>query len=418
MPAALELNHVWKKFHRGEFNDCLRDAIPALVKSFFGFGPQKDELAQKDFWALSDIDFKVEEGERLGFIGHNGAGKSTLLKILSNILEPTRGSMKVNGRLRALIEIGAGFHGDLTGRENIYLNGAILGMSRREIDRNFDSIVDFSGIEPFLDMPVKRYSSGMAARLGFAVAAHLDPEILIVDEVLSVGDTQFQKKCLGKMSEVANAGRTVLFVSHNMQAVQQLCSRAILLDHGKMMEDGPAKETVRHYLSSLTSKADLALSERTDREGDGRARITQVLYGPTAEDLSDVGFAESGAPFVIRLIFETNAPIAHPILAVSIWDENGEQLLVNLATRFTEKPMRQLESKDFIDFHIPQLLLNQGKYAVSVGFYDGNSAVDHLLRVGEISVSRADFQGMKFSLQYPGYFALPHYWRKKDEVQP
>ena len=162
MATALELNHVWKKFHKGEFNDCLRDAIPAFFKSLVGLGPKKDELTQKDFWALSDIDFKVEEGERLGIIGHNGAGKSTLLKILSQIIAPNRGSMKVNGRLRALIEIGAGFHGDLTGRENIYLNGAILGMTRKQIDRSFDSIVDFSGIEEFLDMPIKRYSSGMA----------------------------------------------------------------------------------------------------------------------------------------------------------------------------------------------------------------------------------------------------------------
>jgi lipopolysaccharide transport system ATP-binding protein len=245
---AVEVNRVSKKFHRGELHDSLRDLVPALAKRLFRRGPNPAELSEGDFWAVRDVSFQVKKGEVLGIIGPNGAGKSTLLKILSKIIKPTRGSIQVNGRLRALIEVAAGFHGDLTGRENIYLNGSILGMKKREIDKKFAEIVDFSGIEPFLDTPVKRYSSGMYARLGFAVAAHLDPDVLIVDEVLAVGDTEFQKKCLGKMGNVAREGRTVLFVSHNMQAVTNLCHRTFLLDKGTLRYEGDPRTAVDRYL--------------------------------------------------------------------------------------------------------------------------------------------------------------------------
>ncbi len=199
------------------------------------------------YWALSDINLDVHRGEVVGIIGHNGAGKSTLLKVLSRITEPTKGVVDMYGRVGSLLEVGTGFHKELTGRENIYLNGSILGMKRREINRHFEAIVDFSGVERFLDTPVKRYSSGMYVRLAFAVAAHLEPEILIVDEVLAVGDMEFQKKCLGKMQDVGRSGRTVLFVSHNMAIVRSLCSRAILLDSGKIAHDGPASESVELY---------------------------------------------------------------------------------------------------------------------------------------------------------------------------
>lgn len=247
---AVEVNRVYKKFHRGELHDSLRDLVPTIAKRILGRGPRRDQLEEDDFWALNDVSFQVNRGELLGIIGANGAGKSTMLKILSNILKPTRGSVRVNGRLRALIEVAAGFHGDLTGRENVYLNGSILGMKKREIDAKFDEIVEFSGIEPFLDTPVKRYSSGMFARLGFAVAAHLDPEVLIVDEVLAVGDAEFQAKCLGKMDEVRKAGRTVLFVSHNMGAVCRLTERTIVLTGGRISFDGPTNKGIKHYLTA------------------------------------------------------------------------------------------------------------------------------------------------------------------------
>src|ERR1700693_4989791 len=210
----------------------------------------------EEFWALKDVSFEVQEGEVLGIIGRNGAGKSTLLKILSRITEPTSGRITLRGRVASLLEVGTGFHPELTGRENIYLNGAILGMNRAEIRKKFDEIVAFAEVDRFLDTPVKRYSSGMYVRLAFAVAAHLEPEILIVDEVLAVGDAEFQKKCLGKMNEVSNGGRTVLFVSHNMAAVENLCQRGIVLERGRAVFDGSSKDAVHHYLTSFSGMPD------------------------------------------------------------------------------------------------------------------------------------------------------------------
>jgi len=231
--------------------------------------------ACEDFWALRDVNFEVKQGEVVGIIGRNGAGKSTLLKILSRITEPTEGRVRIRGRVASLLEVGTGFHPELTGRENIFLNGAILGMTRAEIAKKFDEIVAFAEIKKFLDTPVKRYSSGMYVRLAFAVAAHLEPEILIVDEVLAVGDAEFQKKCLGKMGEVAKGGRTVLFVTHNMAAIQRLCSRGLFLDKGFVNEDGPSDLVVQHYLAN-GNQNELGKFETADRSGRGWARITDL----------------------------------------------------------------------------------------------------------------------------------------------
>ena len=227
----------------------LREAIAANVGRLFRARSQRDASPSEEFWALDDVSFEVVQGEVMGIIGRNGAGKSTLLKILSRITEPTQGRVRIKGRVASLLEVGTGFHPELTGRENIFLNGAILGMSRAEIRRKFDEIVAFADVEKFLDTPVKRYSSGMYVRLAFAVAAHLEPEILIVDEVLAVGDAEFQKKCLGKMQDVSRDGRTVLFVSHNMLAVQRLCSRALLLENGRLKSSGAVADIVADYLA-------------------------------------------------------------------------------------------------------------------------------------------------------------------------
>ncbi|MGA9061091.1 MAG: ABC transporter ATP-binding protein [Terracidiphilus sp.] len=245
--VALRMEQVYKKFRKGEVYNSLRDFLPALTGQVF----RQQGLSEKDkreFWALQDISFEVKQGESLGIVGPNGAGKSTILKILSRIMEPTRGSMLVNGRLSALIEVSAGFHQDLTGRENIYLNGTILGMTKREIDLKIDQIIDFSGIEEFIDTPVKRYSSGMYARLGFSIAAHVNPDVLIVDEVLSVGDYVFQQKCLERMNEVISEGATVLFVSHNLKSVAEFCSRSLLLEHGRIVTIGPTASVIATYL--------------------------------------------------------------------------------------------------------------------------------------------------------------------------
>jgi homopolymeric O-antigen transport system ATP-binding protein len=246
--VALRMEHVYKKFRKGEIYNSLRDLLPALTGRMF----QQQELRsndQREFWALQDLSFEVKRGEAFGIIGHNGAGKSTALKILSRIMIPTKGCMVVNGRLSALIEVTAGFHQDLTGRENIFLHGTILGMTKREIQSKLDQIIAFSGIEEFIDTPVKRYSSGMFARLGFSVAAHVDPEVLIVDEVLSVGDYAFQRKCVERMKEVIRGGATVLFVSHNLKTVAEFCHRCLLLEKGRTLVTGPAQEVISSYVN-------------------------------------------------------------------------------------------------------------------------------------------------------------------------
>jgi len=244
------MEHVYKKFRKGEIYNSLRDLIPALTGRMF----RQQELSESDsreFWALQDISFEVKRGEALGIIGPNGAGKSTMLKLLSRVMKPTRGLLHVHGRVSALIELTAGFHQDLTGRENVYLYGAILGMSKREIDAKFDDIVDFSGIAEFIDTPVKRYSSGMYARLGFAIASHVNPDVLLVDEVLSVGDYLFQRRCIERMNQVIRDGATVLFVSHNLKTITEFCQRCLLLDHGRQITSGPTHKVVTEYMAVL-----------------------------------------------------------------------------------------------------------------------------------------------------------------------
>lgn len=253
---ALEGIKVSKKFQKGEIYDSLRDLIPALASQIFK-REKANGLGQREFWALEDVSFQVNRGDSLGIIGHNGAGKSTLLKILCGIMKPNKGRIKVNGKLSALIEVGAGFHPDLSGRENIFLNGLILGMSRQEIKQKFDEIVHFSGLEDFIDTPVKRYSSGMYARLGFSVAAHVNPDILLVDEVLSVGDWTFQRKCAEKMEQLIRSGATIVFISHNLRAVTSLCNKCILLEHGKVVRTGSAEEVVKYYLDGASQTSDV-----------------------------------------------------------------------------------------------------------------------------------------------------------------
>jgi lipopolysaccharide transport system ATP-binding protein len=258
---VLEMDQVSKKFKKGDIHDSLRDLIPALSTRLFKRGRTKEALRKNEFWAVRDVCFRVKKGEAFGIIGSNGAGKSTILKLLSGIMRPTEGTLKVNGILSALIEVGAGFHPDLTGRDNIFLNGTILGMRREQIKRKFDEIVDFSGLGDFIDTPVKRYSSGMYARLGFSVAAHVDPNVMLVDEVLSVGDWVFQNKCIEKMKSILRAGATVIFVSHNLRAVADMCDRCILLDHGRIAKEGAAKEVVAHYQSPADHGEDGTVKE-------------------------------------------------------------------------------------------------------------------------------------------------------------
>ena len=251
-----------------------------LYGSFFNSFRNIKRITQRseteEFWALKDVSFEIKQGDRVGIIGRNGAGKSTLLKILSRIIPPTKGRIEYSGRMASLLEVGTGFHGDLSGRENIYLNGSILGMSKQEIARKFDEIVSFSEVEQFIDTPVKRYSSGMYVRLAFAVAAHLEPEILIIDEVLAVGDAAFQKKCLGKMKDISEHGRTILFVSHNMAAIQNLCDKCLYLKNGEKMSFGKTEEVIPDYLRATQEIQLLNLDDRQDRSGNGKLRFKSL----------------------------------------------------------------------------------------------------------------------------------------------
>ena len=251
--AVVTFDHVWKKFRIGERHNSLRDLAPALARRLVGRMPKQEMLSTEEFWALRDIDFEVRPGEALGIIGPNGAGKSTTLKLLTRILRPTKGRCEVRGRVGALIEVAAGFHGDLTGRENIYLQGAVMGMTRVEISRHLEQIIEFAGVGQFIDTQVKRYSSGMNARLGFSIAAHLNPDVLIIDEVLAVGDITFQERCIRRMEEFKRNGVAIVFVSHNLQAVAELCDRALFMNH-ECKHLGPVSETLREYIASATEK--------------------------------------------------------------------------------------------------------------------------------------------------------------------
>jgi ABC-type polysaccharide/polyol phosphate transport system ATPase subunit len=279
---------VWKKFRRGEVHDSLRDLLPALGRRLLGKRPPPDQLREGDFWAIRDVSFSVKPGETLGIIGGNGAGKSTALKMLTKILRPTRGWCEVRGRVGALIEVSAGFHPDLTGRENVYLQGSIRGMSSALIRRQFDSIVEFSGINEFIDTPVKRYSSGMNARLGFSIAAHLDPEVLIIDEVLAVGDFGFQTKAFGKIKEMATSGIPVVIVSHQLDRISTLCSSAIVLDHGQMVHAGSPSECIARYTEAAVR------AETVGRDGPIRINTVQAEPGTPVRSGQEVRLNLSG----------------------------------------------------------------------------------------------------------------------------
>jgi len=322
----------------------------------------KRSLPDDIITALDEVSFEVKEGEVLGIIGRNGAGKSTLLKIISRIVEPTGGRVLIKGRVASLLEVGTGFHPELTGRENVFLNGAILGMSRAEIRRKYDAIVDFAEIERFMDTPIKRYSSGMKVRLAFAVAAHLEPEILLIDEVLAVGDAAFQRKCLGKVEDVARAGRTILFVSHNMGAVETLCSRALLLRKGRLERSGPTQEVVSEYLAENFRHADNPF-EGCPRSGNGKLRVTGFrLEDP---DGGKVEFVQSGNPVVFAFDFENYkcGPKDAVCISFSIRTDREQPLFHNYSS-FSNAYFRQLPSKGSFKCLIPDLPLSPGNYLI------------------------------------------------------
>jgi len=384
----------------------LRDEIADSVRSLFRRnGRNHQEL--DTFWALKDVSFDVKQGEVMGIIGRNGAGKSTLLKILSRVTEPTEGRAKIRGRVGSLLEVGTGFHGELSGRENIYLNGAILGMKKAEIDRKFDEIVAFSEVENFIDTPVKRYSSGMHVRLAFAVAAHLEPEIVIVDEVLAVGDVAFQRKCLSKMEDVARGGRTVLFVSHNMMTVQVLCNRGILMVNGKVTVDGNVTDVVSSYLRTLEQTAGKNISERTDRRGRGRVRLLKVQVCG-ANDCPSATLV-TGRP--ARFIFYVSAVLPQMSCVFTFYDQHGSPVtFFNSALRGPEDSRNPTIGSKFL-CEVDELPLVPGRYRINVAITSEGELEDHLDLAAFFDVQQGQLRGrpIRHGNQY-GNVCLPHRW--------
>lgn len=334
--------------------DVLADGARQLAHRLrHPFATRQDVRARDEFWALRDIDFDIRPGERVGIIGRNGAGKSTLLKLLSRITAPTSGRIEIRGRVASLLEVGTGFHPELTGRENILLNGAILGMRRAEIRRKFDEIVAFAGVERFLDTPVKRYSSGMYVRLAFAVAAHLEPDILVVDEVLAVGDTEFQKKCLGRMSEIAGEGRTVLFVSHNMAAMEALCPRSLYLDAGNLMADGPTAEIVAAYVSR---------SRNADEYRETTVQDGLVLQEAKSTPLT----IRAGDPADLQLCFRATRPGTIRECAILIYSVKGYRIAILDIRHSGQLPFAYVPGHFVINAHIDMLPFVEGEYSLGV----------------------------------------------------
>jgi lipopolysaccharide transport system ATP-binding protein len=370
------------------------------------------------FWALKDLSFDVKKGEVVGIIGRNGAGKSTLLKVLSRIVEPTFGEVDLYGRVGSLLEVGTGFHPELSGRENIFLNGAILGMRRDEIRNQFDAIVAFAEVERFLDTPVKRYSSGMYVRLAFAVAAHLNPEILIVDEVLAVGDAQFQKKCIGKMKEVSQGeGKTVLFVSHNMAAVEALCTRGIMLFGGRKLMEGSVPDVIKEYSNSLRSETIMDLSHRRDRQGRGRVKFTRIWLED--EEGQIVISGRSGRPIVIAMEYSSSlSALNSPRASVAVSDGAGQALFL-CSTELTSSDHDTWPGTGVLRCTIPKLPLSGSDYLLNPYIEIAGITEDWLSAAASLAVEDGDFYG-KGKLYPSGWqgkgVLVRHEWSISDMV--
>lgn len=413
----IEVQHLSKKYSLGKkremyhtFSGVLVHSARSLSQRLIGRGTSQ---TREDFWALSDVNFTVQRGEVLGVIGRNGAGKSTLLKILSRITDPTGGQIIMRGRVASLLEVGTGFHPELSGRENIYLSGAVLGMRREEIDQKFQEIVAFAEVEKFLETPIKRYSSGMYMRLAFSVAAHLDPEILLIDEVLAVGDIAFQKKCLGKMENVAQGGRTVIFVSHQLEFLAQLCKRCLLVDKGKIVQDGPSREVISQYVKLVRSTDTMDLRTRKDRQGEGRVRLTQTWVEDMGGNRSNRII--SGQDMKIIATYEvqeyyncTNLAVSFAVLTV-----HGV-VVVDLGTGtitpdFTENVPRRGK----IECIIPRVPFNSGEFVYNAllrSARSGNEVEDWVKNAGSFTVEPGDYYRTGHIAGTASLLCIDHTW--------
>jgi len=385
-------------------SDFLKNPMNKLKSLFDNKGPR--------FWALKNISFDVKKGEVIGVIGSNGAGKSTLLKILSRITEPTEGRAEIKGRLASLLEVGTGFHPELTGRENVYLNGSILGMRRSEIDIKFDEIVEFSGVRKFLDTPVKRYSSGMYVRLAFSVAAHLEPEILLVDEVLAVGDASFQKKCLGKMRDVSHEGRTIFFVSHNMAAIQALCSRTILIEKGSVSFDGNSEEAISKYLSNIKDESDKELESRVDRTGNGKIIFTKTWI--TDQKGNKLNTVLSGSDIRIAIEYKAvQSDLSNLTLSLALRDPLGNQIS-DIGSERAGFMWENVPQRGCIYCNLKNLPLNSGYYSYNVCGKVNGVIADWVQDAGGFSVDSGDFHGTgRLPGPEQGHFLFRSDWELK-----
>ncbi|MBF4486013.1 ABC transporter ATP-binding protein [Flavobacterium sp. CSZ] len=392
-----DINRWWHKI-RGKENPYLK----------IGEINDRSTKGNSDYvWALQDINFEVERGEVLGIIGKNGAGKSTLLKILSKVTAPTTGSIKSRGRIASLLEVGTGFNGEMTGRENIFLNGAILGMTKKEISSKLDEIIEFSGCERYIDTPVKRYSSGMTVRLAFAVAAFLEPEILVIDEVLAVGDAEFQKKAIGKMQDISKGeGRTVLFVSHNMAAVKSLCTRGIVLEHGEVKFIGGIDESIRKYLTDRNENKNINLIDRKDRIGTGNAKITGVR-------IHNVEKLMTGSIFKVEILYDAkNKEIIINEFGLSIWDLK-ENKIISLSSEFKNQ-LVNISNSGTIICEIPNLPLVKGSYILNCFVSSIFGLEDYVENILEFEVEENDIFGTGKTINPNwGMIVVDHNWFKE-----
>jgi lipopolysaccharide transport system ATP-binding protein len=412
---AIVVENLAKRYEIGESrrrNDTLRDELLDTCRAYLRRRRTREE--RRSFWALKQLSFEIQHGEVVGIIGSNGAGKSTLLKILSRITTPTSGFADIYGRVGSLLEVGTGFHPDLSGRENIFLNGAILGMKRAEIQRKFDEIVAFAEVEKFLDTPVKRYSSGMQIRLAFAVAAHLEPEILLIDEVLAVGDVNFQRKCLGKMENVAREGRTVLFVSHNLAAVEHLCHKGIVLRTGEQVFQGPAKDAISYYLSKVAGRGEATLADPSDLSS---APNRSSKYRPHLRSLElftdgDVplnGSVRMGAPLRVRI--RVDFPELANIDAAIGFDTLLGQRVFTAHTWFDPQlNAAQVSGERTFVCDIPSLTFTPGEYKILVALAIGGVNIDVVEDATRLDVIEADYYGTG-RVPWNGLVVMDHRWR-------
>ncbi len=416
----IEIRNLGKRYDiqhtRGGYI-ALRDVLMNIIKKPFSFAKNRVKRAvgisnTEEFWALKNINFSINRGEVVGIIGANGAGKSTLLKILTGITPPSEGEAILRGRVSSLLEVGTGFHPELTGRENIFLNGAILGMKKKEIQKKFDEIVSFAGIEKFLDTPVKHYSSGMYVRLAFSVAAHMEPDILLVDEVLAVGDAEFQKKCLGKMEEVTKeSGRTILFVSHNMGAIQNLCSKTILLKDGQIKSIGETDEIIDEYLKDISNRNVADIAKRKDRQGNGELKIVDAYLLDNENQRTNSMISGKDTNIAIEYECKPDIKLKNVIIGLGIVSSKGEAVSL-FHSEMTMANFGIVEGKGKFVCKINNIPLVPGTYFINARIINGGEVLDYMQNIIPIDVLDGNFFGTGSSIRHSLVY-IKHNWENQ-----